>query len=164
MSASLFLGHIASHGNFKTDTPDDSSAIMLDYNEHLTLDDFLNTKIESHIQKTRPAFVFNSCHSGRQSWALRGLGGWPNHLIGMGAGLFLAPLWPVSDSCALQFAKQFYQELLRGKTVAEAMLSSRLAIKDVSQGDSSWLAYSVYAHPNAKVKIIQTGSSEKPDF
>jgi CHAT domain len=148
--------HIASHGNFKTDTPDDPSAILLENADNLTLDDFLDPKIESHIKKTRPAFVFNSCHSGRQSWALRGLGGWPNHLIGMGAGLFLAPLWPVSDGCALQFAQQFYQELLSGKTVAEAMLSSRLAIKDVSQGDSSWLAYSVYAHPNATVKTIKT--------
>ncbi|MBE9145655.1 CHAT domain-containing protein [Planktothrix mougeotii] len=148
--------HIASHGNFNNNTPDDPSAIMLENADNLTLDDFFNPKIESHIQKTRPAFVFNSCHSGRQSWALRGLGGWPNHLIGMGAGLFLAPLWPVSDGCALVFAKQFYQELLRGKTVAQAMLSSRLAIKDVCQGDSSWLAYSVYAHPNATVKTITT--------
>lgn len=146
--------HIASHGNFKKNTPDDPSAIMLENADNLTLDDFLDPKIESHIHKTRPAFVFNSCHSGRQSWALRGLGGWPNHLIGMGAGLFLAPLWPVSDGCALVFAKQFYQELLRGKTVAQAMLSSRLAIKDVCQGDSSWLAYSVYAHPNATVKAV----------
>lgn len=148
--------HVASHGNFKKNTPDDPSAIMLENADNLTLDDFLDPKIESHINKTRPAFVFNSCHSGRQSWALRGLGGWPNHLIGMGAGLFLAPLWPVSDGCALVFAKQFYQELLRGKTVAQAMLSGRLAIKDVSQGDSSWLAYSVYAHPNATVKTIKT--------
>lgn len=146
--------HTASHGKFTTDFPDDPSSIMLENLENLTLDDFLGAKIESHIKKTRPAFVFNSCHSGRQSWALRGLGGWPNHLIGMGAGLFLAPLWPVSDGCALAFAKQFYQELLSGKTVAQAMLSSRLAIKDVCQGDSSWLAYSVYAHPNATVKAV----------
>lgn len=143
--------HIASHGDFAVDLPDDASAIMLENGEKLTLDDVLGPEIEGHIKKTRPGFVFNACHSGRQAWALTGLGGWPNRLIGAGAGLFLAPLWRVSDDLALEFAKKFYQELLQGKTVAEAVLSSRLAIRSLREGDSTWLAYSVYAHPNAMV-------------
>lgn len=143
--------HIAAHGNFHDHIPDDASAIYLENNEKLTLDDLRGPQIEGHIYKSRPAFVFNACHSGRQAWALTGLGGWPNRLISAGAGLFLAPLWRVSDDLALEFAKTFYQELLNGRTVAEAVRKSRLAAR--RSGDSTWLAYSVYAHPNAKVHL-----------
>ena len=72
-----------------------------------------------------------------------------NRLISAGAGLFVAPLWKVNDYFALKFAQTFYEELFNGKTVAEAVHSSRLAAKVA--GDSTWLAYSVYAHPNAKI-------------
>jgi CHAT domain len=141
--------HIASHGLYDADTPDDVSAIILENGERLTLDEILGAKVQGHIKKKRPGFVFNACHSGRQAWALTGLGGWPNRLISSGAGLFIAPLWKVRDDLALEFAETFYQELFKGKTVAEAVHSSRLAAKIA--GDSTWLAYSVYAHPNATI-------------
>ncbi|MFM6005564.1 MAG: CHAT domain-containing protein, partial [Sphaerospermopsis kisseleviana] len=141
--------HIASHGLYFDDIPDDASEIILENGDKFTLDDILGAKVKGHINRKRPGFVFNACHSGRQTWALTGLGGWPNRLISSGAGLFVAPLWKVRDDLALKFAQTFYQELFNGKTVAEAVYSSRLAAK--AAGDSTWLAYSVYAHPNATI-------------
>jgi hypothetical protein len=52
------------------------------------------------------------------------------------------PLWSVTDANALSFAETFYRELLAG-----GRRTARTA------GDPTWLAYSVYAHPNARVML-----------
>lgn len=145
--------HIAaSNRELNPNILDDSSAICLEDGEYLTLDDVLGLEIERHIYNSRPAFFFNVSHSSRQAWGLNGLGGWPTRLLSAGAGLFLAPWWRVSDDLALEFAKTFYQELLKGQTVAEAVRLSRLAIRRT--GDPTWVAYRIYAHPNARVSLL----------
>ena len=67
--------------------------------------------------------------------------------FGAGAGFFAAPMWPVADQAAYHFATTFYTELFAGATVAEATRQGRRAA--YVEGDPSWLAYSVYAHPHA---------------
>lgn len=53
---------------------------------------------------------------GRQGWSLSQLGGWTDRWVRVcGCGAFVAPLWPVRDSLALEFAKSFYSALLDGK-------------------------------------------------
>lgn len=140
--------HAAAHGNFYPETPDSDSAIWLQDGHAFTPQDVVGPRIEAYLHAGRPAFVFNACHAARQGWALTRLGGWANRLISSGAGLFLAPLWTVSDDQALVFAKAFYLEFLSGKTVAEAVRAARRAARKA--GDPTWLAYSVYAHPNAR--------------
>ncbi|MBM4430642.1 MAG: CHAT domain-containing protein [Chloroflexi bacterium] len=141
--------HVAAHGNFYPHTPDADSAIWLQDDRPLTPDALVGSAIEGHINSHRPGFVFNACETGRQGWVLTRLGGWANKLVSTGAGLFLAPMWTVTDDRALAFAKMLYLKLLAGETVAEAVRQARLAAK--SSGDPTWLAYSVYAHPNARV-------------
>ena len=146
--------HIAAHGEFNSDMPEDASAVYLEEDEELTIYDMISPDIEGHIWSARPAFFFNACDSGRQAWGMAGLGGWPNHLISGGASLLIAPLWQVDDEAALDFAQKFYQELLNGKTVAEAVQLSRIAVFDryyQTRGDATWFTYSVYAHPNARI-------------
>lgn len=142
--------HAATHGEFDLETPDSASAILLEDRQTLTPDDFTGPEIMGYIHRQRPAFVFNACHGGRQGWALTRLGGWANRLLSSGAGLFLAPLWAVSDAQALAFAETFYGELLAGQTAAEAVHAGRLAAQ--RPGDPTWLAYSLYAHPNARLE------------
>lgn len=139
--------HVAAHGNFYADSPSSDSAIWLQDQSPLTPDQFIGLELLGHIEKERPAFVFNACHAGRMGWDLTQLGGWANRLISNGAGLFIAPLWTVTDQAAQRFAELFYEELLKGSTVAEAVRQSREAIRQA--GDPTWLAYSVYSHPNA---------------
>jgi hypothetical protein len=143
--------HVAAHGNFYSAFPESDSALWLQDQEPFTPDALVGSRIEGHIKRFRPAFVFNACHSGRQGTALTRLGGWANRLLSNGAGLFLAPLWTVNDDRALDFARTFYGEVLAGKTVAEAVREARLAAR--RPGDPTWLAYSVYAHPNALVRL-----------
>lgn len=141
--------HAAAHGNFYAESPDTDTALWLEQDRALTPDAVVGAAIERHLRVQRPAFFFNACQVGRQGWALTRLGGWANRLISGGAGLFVAPLWEVSDRGALAFAQAFYTALLDGRTVAESTYTGRMAARQA--GDPTWLAYSVYGHPNARV-------------
>ena len=148
--------HVATHGDFAHGdaaeaNPDRDALIWLEGADSLAPQHIVGGKIEQYIYANRPGFVFNACYSSQQAWALTRLGGWANRLIGAGAGLFLAPLWTVRDDLALAFSATFYDTLLGGKTVAEAMQAGRQAAKE--EGNPTWLAYSVYAHPNARVVV-----------
>ncbi len=142
--------HVAAHGNFYSADPGGESAIWLLDKVPLTSNAIVG-EIENHIREHRPAFVFNACEVGRQGWAITGLDGWADRLIGAGAGLFLAPLWIVNDGAAFKFSKAVYQLLFEGETVAEAVRQGRISAR--REGDPSWLAYSLYAHPNARVIV-----------
>jgi len=139
--------HVVTHGE-EPGTRAAEGAIVLEDGK-LWPDDLVDPAVEGHISATRPGFVLNLCHGGRQLWGLTHLGGWANTLVSAGAGLVLAPLWEVTDSQALAFAQAFYTRLLAGDPVAQAVHSARLAVRN---GDPSWLAYSVYAHPNARIQ------------
>jgi SAM-dependent methyltransferase len=139
--------HVVTHGSAPGgEYP--AGAIELD-DGVLLPDDLFDPEMEAHIGAVHPGFVLNLCHGGRQVWGLTHLGGWANALVSAGAGLVAAPLWEVTDSQALAFAQAFYTRLLAGAPVAAAVHAARLAARN---GDPTWLAYSVYAHPNARVQ------------
>jgi CHAT domain-containing protein len=140
--------HVAGHGNFHLQNPEGASAIWLKGNLPLTVDDIVGDA-EISISKQRPAFFFNACETGRQGWSLTGMGGWAERLVSAGASLFLAPQWSVNDGASLLFCKEVYRSLLEGKTVAEAVRQGRLTARRA--GGPTWLAYSLYAHPNARL-------------
>ena len=138
--------HIVTHGA----PPDDETppgAIELE-DAHLLPGDLIGPQAEGYIYRVRPGFVLNICHGGRQAWGLTQLDGWANVLIGAGAGLVAAPRWAVTDRQALAFAQSFYRHLLGNAPVAHAVYEARRAA--FAAGDPTWLAYSVYAHPQAR--------------
>lgn len=141
--------HAAAHGNFYAAAPDGDSALWLAKDRALTPDAMVGGEIEAHLGAERPGFFFNACQVGRQGWTLTRIGGWANALVSAGAGIFVGPLWEVKDDSALQFARIFYGALLDNETVARAARQARLAAR--TAGDPTWLAYSVYAHPNARL-------------
>ncbi|MCB9154333.1 MAG: CHAT domain-containing protein, partial [Caldilineae bacterium] len=147
--------HIAGHGQFYDGPADSASVIRLQEKRELMPQHLAGPEIETHIYRQRPGFFFNVCHGGRQGWALTHLGGWAETLISDGAGLFISPQWEVTDKQALDFATTFYGQLLAGRTVAEAVQAARLAVR--TPGNPAWLAYSVYAHPNARLENTRQG-------
>jgi hypothetical protein len=50
---------------------------------------------------------------------------------------------------AAEFSRAFYGALKSGATLAEAARTARAAIK--SSGDQTWLAYTVYGEPTARL-------------
>ncbi len=143
--------HVAAHGNFYPQSPDGDSALWLAGDQSLTPDAIVGSAIERHIHNVHPGFFFNACEVGRQGWALTRLGGWANRLVSAGAGLFVGPHWAVRDNSALTFAETFYTQLFQGETLGEATYQARIAARQ--EGDPTWLAYSVYGHPNAKIHL-----------
>jgi hypothetical protein len=118
----------------------------------LHVDEFLNPKADRTLTESRPGFFFNICSGSRAGWAQTGLDGWAPRLLGGGAGFFLAPLWAVSDRQALSFARSFYAGMAAGLTAAQGVRQARLAAR--RQGDPTWLAYALYAHPGARLQQV----------
>ncbi len=151
--------HVSAHGTFSAGLPDQSSTLWLEEHEAITPHHLVGPEIEDHLRRVRPAFFFNACQAGRLGWNLTGLGGWAARLIACGAGMFLGPLADVEDETALLMAISLYRTLLNGEPIAEAVRQARQAVRNT--GNPAWLAYCLYAHPNAKVRVgPQLGTSE----
>jgi hypothetical protein len=142
--------HVASHGRVGQALGVRQGLLVLQDGGALDADAFLGRGPLRHLRQRRPGFFFNACHGGRQGWGLTYLAGWAPRLLELGAGVVVAPLWSVGDEQAFVFAAAFYDRLEAaglGAAVREARLAAR------REGDPTWLAYSVYAHPNARVRV-----------
>lgn len=96
-----------------------------------------------------PIVFLNACDAGRSGRRATGFSGFADVFLGAGAGAFVAPLWPINDRPASAFAIAFYNALRRGEPIATATASARAAARD--NGDPTWMAYTVFAHPRAQV-------------
>ncbi|NBA98256.1 CHAT domain-containing protein [Pseudomonas sp. R5(2019)] len=108
---------------------------------------FANLAVDGY----RPLIFLNACQSGVPGRALSGAGGLAQAFVQCGAGLFVGTLWSIGDSPALGFASQFYGQLKKGRSVSQALRTAREQAK--SDLDTSWLAYTVYGHPYARVSL-----------
>lgn len=97
----------------------------------------------------RPIVVINACQAGRLGHQLSSMGGFAVAFLGRGAGVFVSTLWSVGDTPALVFVEAFYRRLLAGGSLAEAAIAGREAAREL--GDATWLAYTVYGHPEARI-------------
>ena len=69
--------------------------------------------------------------------------------IAGGAKSYIAPLWPVTDAAAKRFAGAFYDRVMLGDTVGEAILSARI---DGTTPDA--LAYVLFGDPSESLGIF----------
>jgi CHAT domain/Ternary complex associated domain 7 len=97
----------------------------------------------------RPLVVLNACQAGRAGIQLTSIGGFAEAFIHAGAGAFVSSLWSVGDEPAATFTTEFYTRLKAGKTIADAVVSAREKAR--AANDATWLAYVVYAHPDARL-------------
>jgi hypothetical protein len=94
-----------------------------------------------------PLVVLNACQVGRSGEGLSSLGGFARAFLEAGASAFVSCLWSVNQTPARIFVETFYGRLLDGDTVATAALAAREAAR--ASGDATWLAYVIYARPDA---------------
>lgn len=139
--------HFACHGMFDNTSPN-YSTISLNDGSLRPSDIRLNF---SNIY-LRPLIFINACHSGRSGFSFTKIGGWAERFVNSRVGVFIGTMWEVSDEHALRFAKTFYTALLsENLTVSQAFLRSRLTIREEAPHNSTWLAYSLYADPEARI-------------
>jgi len=101
-----------------------------------------------------PIVFLNACESGRRPPGLHGLEGWPDLFLGAGAGAFVGTSWSVRGEAAEAFAVTFYRSLRNGETLSDATLEARQAAQEARR-DASWLAYSVYGYPTARMEEVR---------
>ena len=111
-------------------------------------DDGLHAANLTAADGARPLVVLNACQTGRLGYALTGISGFAQAFLNAGAGAFVGTQWSVAtyrDGCSPRPSTK----LLDGATVAEATVASREQAR--ADGDATWLAYAVYAHPHARL-------------
>lgn len=136
--------HFSGHGLHRESAPD-LSGLWLEDGGELT-PDYLSGAARN-LGSRRPLVFLNACSSGKTGASLTGIGGWPPHFLRAGAGSCIGTLWPIDDEPARAFSKAFYGAFLAGAPMAEAVFAARQAIR--SDGNPTWLAYTVFAHPLA---------------
>jgi len=150
-SGHVNLLHIATHASFQAGAGQ-GAAIQLGTSQ-LTTDDLVGSALVAGLTKAAPLVFINACHSGREDLALSGIGGWVERLLPFGAGAFMGTNWEVQDDLAAQFAQQFYDGLHAGQTFGVACRTARHAVRTANPGNSTWLAYVLYAHPNGTLHV-----------
>ncbi|XP_078370383.1 uncharacterized protein LOC144654161 [Oculina patagonica] len=117
---SVSLIHIAAHGNA------DRGDIALAPAQHIKgkpkKEDFVLTMSDiSKVQLRAKLVVLSCCHSGRGQIKAEGVVGIARSFLGSGARLVLVSMWAVDDSATMEFMKQFYGHLVRGKSAGESL-------------------------------------------
>lgn len=139
--------HFSGHGMFENGGDPNRSQLRLTNFEELTPQDLRG--VVQNLGVARPFVFLNGCHTGRTNFSLTDIGGFAARFVGCSAGAFLGSYWAVKDETARKFAQEVYGRLLQGMPFGRAMRESRLAIR--TPQDPSWLAYTLYAHPAARV-------------
>lgn len=150
-SGRVNLFHIATHGNFQVSDPT-NAAIQIGTSQ-LTPASLTGNPIANGFAAEQPLVFINACHSGRQGLALSGLGGWVARVVQLGASGFIGTNWEVQDDLAAQFAIRFYDNLRLGSTFGAACRMARQEIRQANPGNSTWLAYVLYAHPLGTLQV-----------
>ena len=115
---SVGLIHIAAHG----DAERGSIALSPSNNEE---DDFLLTMSDiSKVQLRAKLVVLSCCHSACGQIKAEGVVGIARAFLGSGARSVLVSLWAVDDRATMQFMKQFYGHLVRGKSASQSLQES----------------------------------------
>jgi hypothetical protein len=125
----------------------------------------LGDEVSLGLAKQRPFVFLNACRVAGSAPGLVGLGGWPAGFLEAGAGAFLGPLWAVPSDQAAVFARLFYERLLGGEPIGEAVRGARLKLRELFPGDPTWLAYALYADPAAVCPAPEgEGLAEPPEI
>lgn len=154
--------HIAAHGTFNLDDPDECGVVLGD-GRYLTAKEMVNLR-------TVPDLVFiNCCHLGKMErdedrklsfeYPHRLAASVAEEMIKMGVRAVVAAGWAVDDAAATKFATAFYGNLLDGMAFGQAVLQARKETHTQFRFTNTWGAYQCYGNPNFTIR--QPGSHQK---
>jgi hypothetical protein len=146
------LVHFATHGARQSDGA--SVAFLRLDRDDFNLEYLVGTSLAEGMAAAQPLVVMNACHTAILREGFRRPQGWAQRFLELGSGAFVGANWEVADDLAADFARVLYDHLRAGTGIGEAVRAARSAIRELAPGNSTWLAYSLYAHPNA---LVQSG-------
>ena len=97
-----------------------------------------------------PLVVLNACQAGIGGVELSSLGGFARAFLEAGAQAFVSCLWSVKQAPSRVFVETLYGRLLKGDSISEAAVRARTAARDSTDDAATWLAFVIYARPDAK--------------
>ena len=157
-SGGFDLLHFAGHGAADAATIEDARILLAaNRRDGQDMQEFLSaTNVSANASWTRtgevgPVVVLNACEVGQSGTQLSTVGGFAKAFLDAGASAFVSCLWSVRDEPSRVFVEALYDELLKGATVARASARARAVAR--AAGDETWLAYVVYARPDAVLAI-----------
>ena len=139
--------HFLGHGELPDPTRASSARLVLAGASYLTAEWIGGAS--ANFGLTNPLVFLNACRLGSASAGLVGPSGFARVMLDAGSAVFIGAHWNVVDDTAHRFATALYQNLVNGEPVGRAALAARLAVKEV--GDPTWLAYTIFASPSARV-------------
>ncbi|MHA1650014.1 MAG: CHAT domain-containing protein [Candidatus Helarchaeota archaeon] len=134
------LIHLTCHGKFEEADPMESALLLSD--------DILTAKEIDQLEISNWPLIFaNACSTGAISKKVVGIGGIARSFLEAGAIAFLGPLFEIPDDIAVEFTKEFYNNLLyNDENLGEAILNTRKRLRD-QFGGAFWATFSLYGDP-----------------
>jgi CHAT domain-containing protein len=152
-SGSFDVIHYAGHAYFDKADPSKSGIVCADHE--------VLSGAELASLSTLPSLAFfNACESGRIRRASKRVqldpkvptsdrvqrgASFAEAFLRGGIANYLGTYWPVGDSAALTFGETFYQHLLAGDALADAVMTGRKAVQKI--GSPDWADYVFYGDP-----------------
>lgn len=149
--------HYSGHSVFDPTRPE-NCGLLLENNEVVT-------GLDLAPLANLPSLVFfNSCESARiRGQRTRKAVGPAEHLrrghsvaealLRGGIANFVGTYWPVRDGAAMEFAAAFYGAILIGKSIGDAFIAARQAVKGRKDGQSAdWADYALYGNHNFSLR------------
>jgi len=165
-SGSYDVVHYAGHAYFDRESPSNSGVVcageqvlsgrdLLGIN-NLPLLMFFNACEAARVRKRGPERyeVIKNIETAEVSRANTGLA---EAFLRGGVANYIGTFWPVNDNGAKQFAKVFYQFLLDGQPIGDAVQAGRNELK--TNGNQDWANYILFGDPWFRLRI-QTGQNE----
>ena len=150
--------HYAGHGVFNTKQPEQSGLLLSD-NEVFFAQKFRRL-LEGH-----PLVFLNACESGRSAneknpqkidhylWK-EPAEGLAKAVIYGGALGCIGALWPIYDDAATEFAIHYYNKVLEGYMIGEALRKAREHIHKKYPNQITWAAFVLYGDPT--YRLVET--------
>lgn len=146
--------HFAGHAHFSEVDPD-LSGLLLHGHER-----FLSQKIERFVEG-QPLVFLNACQTGRtaNADAPQSVGeyfwkpaeGLASAFLYGGALGCVGSLWPVYDDPAAEFAIEFYNQVLEGQMLGEAMRLARRTTRERHPDSITWASFVLYGDPTYRL-------------
>jgi hypothetical protein len=145
--------HYAGHAAFNVEKPE-LSALLLSGHEPLYAQ-----KVR-RLLKGRPLVVLNACQSAATAnpqlapeirYELQQAEGLAAAFIYGGALGCLGAIWPVFDGPAAEFAVAFYNKVIEGEMIGEAVRHARLEVQKAHPEGVTWASFTLYGDPTFRV-------------
>jgi CHAT domain-containing protein len=152
------LVHFAGHGHYDVENPARSFIKVLDagnVEQPVTAE-----QLRQHMAGA-PLFFVNACESARESsivgdelYLAERTKGFASLVISGGAIAFVGAQWPVQDLSAALFGAAFYQKLLDGAPVGEAVLFARQTCANGDLSEDLRALFPTGISPNARISQV----------